>query len=116
VRTPGDVVAYLIAATAGAGGWLWISAATGRREAWDSTSYFAVFLPALIAVTALLGFFFPRRIWRWPATAFASQALVLFVSNPTGDLLPLGLIVFGFLSLPSFIGAWCGRLLATWFR
>ena len=115
-RTPGDLVAYLIAAAAGAGGWLYITITTGRSEAWDAGSYFVVFLPAIIVVTALLGFFCPRRVWRWPATAFGSQALVLFLSNPTGGLLPLGLIVFGLLAIPSFIAAWCGRLLSTMFR
>ena len=115
-RTPGDLVAYLIAATAGAGGWLYITITTGRNEAWDTGSYFAIFLPAIILVSALLGFFFPRRVWRWPATAFGSQALVLFVSNPTGGLLPLGLLVFGFLSIPSFVAAWCGKLLGTRLR
>ena len=115
-RAPGDLVAYLIAATAGAGGWLYISITTGRSEAWDTGSYFTLLLPEIMLVTALLGFFFPRRVWRWPATAFASQALVLFLSNPTGGLLPLGLIVFAVLSIPSFVAAWCGRLIATLFR
>jgi hypothetical protein len=113
---PRDYVAYLIAAGAGVGGWLAISIGTGRREAWDTGSYFAVFLPAIVVLSALLGFFFPRRVWRWPATAFGSQAVVLFLSNPTGELLPLGLMVFGFLSIPSFLASWCGRLLATRLR
>lgn len=111
-----DFVAYFIAAATGAGGWLYITITTGRSEAWDTGTYFVVFLPAIIVVTAVLGFFFPQRVWRWPAAAFGSQALVLFVSNPTGGLLPLGLIVFGLFSIPSFIAAWCGRLISTMFR
>ena len=115
-RAPGDLVAYVIAAIAGAGGWLYITITTGRSEAWDTGSYFVVFLPAIIVVTALLGFFFPQRVWSWPATAFGSQALVMFLSNPTGGLLPLGLIVFGLFSIPSFIAALCGGLISTMFR
>ena len=115
-RAEGDLVAYFIAAAAGAGCWLYITITNGRAEAWDTGTYFVVFLPAIILVTALLGFFFPRRVWRWPATAFGSQALVLFLSNPTGGLLPLGLIVFSFLAIPSFVAAWCGKLVGTRLR
>jgi peptidoglycan/LPS O-acetylase OafA/YrhL len=87
--------AYLIAAVAGAAGWIAIGQVTHRREAWDSELYFSWFLPSVALVVAALAFFAPERAWRWALTPFAAQAAVAFALDPTANLLPLGLVVFG---------------------
>jgi hypothetical protein len=58
-------IAGVIAAAAGAIGWLGISQLTHRREAWDSDLYFSLFIPALTLLVGALGFFAPHRAWRW---------------------------------------------------
>jgi len=103
--------AYTIAALAGAIGWLAISHLTHRREAWDSELYFSWFLPSLALVVAGLGFFTPDRVWRWAFTPFAAQAGVAFVQNPTANLLPLGLLVFGFYGALCTVPAWAGAVM-----
>ena len=105
--------AFVLAAVAGAVGWLAISATSGRREAWDSELYFGLFLPGIAILVTWLGFLSPRGAWRWAFVPFASQAVVAFIQNPTADLLPLGLIVFAILGVvcvvPAVVGAWFRR-------
>ena len=88
-----------------------ISHLTHRREAWDSELYFSWFLPSLALVVAGLGFFAPDRVWRWAFTPFAAQAGVAFVQNPTANLLPLGLLVFGFYGGLCTVPAWAGAVM-----
>jgi hypothetical protein len=104
--------ALAIAAAAGALGWLAIAAASGRREAWDSELYFGLFLPGIAILVSWLGFLSPRGAWRWAFVPFAAQAVVAVVQNPTGGLLPLGLIVFAVLGAVCLVPA----LVAAWFR
>lgn len=96
-RRPG-----LLSAAAGAGLWCAVSALTGRAEAWDTGVYWSVGYPLLMATAAYLGWNYPDRPWRWGFTASASQVIPMAVINGFGgsSLLPLGLIAFGFLSLP----------------
>jgi len=98
-------VPYVLAIAAGAILWAVGSAVSDRREAWDSGTYWAVFYPASIAVCAVLGFLFPERPWRWCVALFAAQFVTMaLISGEIGNLAPLGLIMFGILSLPA-IGA-----------
>jgi hypothetical protein len=103
--------AFLLAAAAGAAGWLAISLASGRREAWDSQWYFGIFLPGIAILVTWLGFLSPRGAWRWAFVPFAAQALIAFIQNPTGGL--HGLIVFAILGIvclvPALVGAWFRR-------
>jgi hypothetical protein len=105
--------AYVVAGLVGAATWLVVSTVGGRREAWDSDLYFSVALPAIGLVVALLGFLIPQRPWRWAFVPFGGQALVALVQNPTGGLLPLGLIVFGFFGVACLVPAYVGAKLAT---
>ena len=110
--TLSERTAFLVAAVAGAVGWAAISVTTGRREAWDSEAYFGLFLPGIAILIAWLGFLAPRAAWRWAFVPFGAQAIVAFVQNPTGGLLPLGLIVFAVFGAVCLVPA----LVAAWFR
>ena len=105
--------AYVAAGLLGAATWLVVSTMGGRREAWDSDIYFSVALPVIGVCAAVLGFLIPRRPWRWAFVPFGGQALVALVQNPTGGLLPLGLIVFGLFGVACLIPAYAGAKLAT---
>lgn len=100
--------AYAVAAVAGAAGWITIAQVAGRREAWDSELYFTWFLPSLALVIAALAFWNPDRIWRWAFVPFAAQAVVAFAQNPTGSLMPMGLVVFAFYGAFCLLPAWAG--------
>ena len=102
------------AVTTGIGAVVWacIALASGRREAWDSELYFVVAMPAIALTAAIVSFFVPQRFWRWAMLPFAGQALIAFLQNPTGNLLPLGLVMFailgGFCVIPAAVGAALG--------
>lgn len=105
MNRPSPSAPYAIAIAAGAILWVVGSAVSDRREAWDSGVFWAVFYPASIVVCAALGYFFPERPWRWCVALFAAQFVTMaLVSGEIGNLAPLGLIMFGILSLPA-IGA-----------
>jgi hypothetical protein len=104
-----DIAAGVIAAAAGMLLWFAGAELTGRREAWDSGLYWSLFYPLALAACGLLGYFFPDRPWRWALTLFFAQCLAMGLRNgEIGNLLPLGLIVFGVLSLPGIAVAKLG--------
>ena len=94
-----------LAVIAGSALWAFGSVVSDRREAWDSGSYWTIFYPAAIIACGLLGYLFPDRPWRWCIALFAAQfATMTVLAGEIGNLAPLGLILFGVLSLPA-IGA-----------
>ncbi len=103
--------AYLCACAAGAITWIATTLLSHRSEAWDASLYWVAAYPALGLVLAWISFEMPLRPWRWVLAAMFTQAAVLFLSDPSGNLLPLGLIAFAVLSLPLMIPATIGALL-----
>jgi hypothetical protein len=59
----------------------------------------------------VLGFFEPSRPWRWGAAPLAGQFFWMLVTQGPGNLLPLGVIVFGVLAIPSILTASLGAFL-----
>jgi len=99
---------------AGVGGaliWILISTASGKKEAWDSELYFSISMPAVCLLAALLGFLEPKQTWRWGAAPLAGQFLAMLLMVGPGNLLPLGLIVFGVLAIPPILLARLGAYL-----
>jgi hypothetical protein len=101
----------------GAATWIFVAVTGGRREAWDSELYFVFVLPVIALTAGIVSYKVPIRTWRWAMFPFAAQALVMFVQEPAGNLLPLGLImffIFGALCLiPARIGALVASRLST---
>jgi hypothetical protein len=98
--------AYVLAVVAGMGLWFWIALMSGRREAWDSSAFWAIGYPVAIAVSALLGYFFPTRPWRWALALFFAQFLAMMIRNgEVGSLWPLGMMLFAVLAVPGMITA-----------
>ena len=90
--------------------WVAVSMVSGRREAWDSEWYFLIGMPVVCVVSTALGFFEPSRPWRWGVAPLVGQfSWMLFTQGP-GNLLPLGVVVFGVLSVPSIITAKIGAV------
>ena len=47
-----------------------------------------------------LGYWEPRRAWRWPLVIMLVQPIAMVAMAGVGNMLPLGLIMFGFLAAP----------------
>ena len=105
-----DYWLYGAAVAAGIGVWVVVSEVSHRREAWDSEWYFLIGIPVVCMVAAGLGFVEPRKPWRWGLIPLMAQAVWMVVTQGVGNLLPLGLVVFGVLAIPSMITAWLGAL------
>jgi len=103
-----DYWLYAVAIIVGVLTWGTISTISGRREAWDSASYFTVGMPVVCAASALLGFMEPQKVWRWGVAPLVGQFLWMLCTQGPGNLLPLGIIVFGVLSVPSILTAKIG--------
>ena len=103
-----DYWLYGLAVVTGIVVWIVVSTVSGRREAWDSQWYFLIGTPVVCVVSAALGFVEANRPWRWGVAPLIGQfSWMLFTQGP-GNLLPLGLVVFGVLSVPSIITAQIG--------
>lgn len=93
--------------------WVGISMVSGRREAFDSALYYQIGMPVICLASAVLGFLEPRKSWRWGALPICGQFFWLLITQGPGNLLPLGMIAFSILSIPSIIsariGAFVGR-------
>lgn len=100
-----------LAAVAGIVVWIIVSTVSGRREAWDSQWYFLIGVPVVCVVSAILGFVEANKSWRWGVIPLVGQFCWMLLTEGPGNLLPLGVIVFGVLSIPSIITA---RLGAFW--
>ncbi len=106
--------AWLVALLIGGAGWILVMKLGHRREAWDSPYYFQLAYPLFGLTTLALGYFRPGRPWRWPLGIAVGQALIAFIHNPTANLLPLGLIAFGVMSVPLILPALLGRRIRRW--
>lgn len=108
-------VLFGISAIVGISIWLIISLVTGKQETWDSSYYFLYGVPLMMLMAGILGFISPIRPWRWGVTIVFSQALILILQKPMANLLPLGLVLFGMLSLPVILAAYVGAFIRNKF-
>lgn len=106
MTTRRELAPYLVAVVVGAALWFATSMLTGRREPWDAPAYWAVAYPLAILASAVIGYFYPARSWRWPLALFAAQFFAMCVLNrELGNLWPLGLVLFAALALPAVLAA-----------
>jgi len=94
-----------LSAGAGAGLWLFGTLLAGGREAWDAPTYMLLVYPASLLIVGLLANRHPGKAIAIALAMFGGQMAVLFVLNPTGGMLPLGVIVFFVMSLPAMLVA-----------
>jgi len=95
------------------GAILWLAAAgiSGKREAWDSSIYWAVAYPLGIVLAGGLGYWVPEKPWRWGLAVMLAQAVALSAAGSDFGLLPLGLMMFSILALPAIgVAALMARL------
>jgi hypothetical protein len=78
---------------------------SGRREAWDSSLYWAAAYPLAIALAGVLGYLAVERPWRWGLVIMLAQAVTLAAASNSFGLLPLGLVMFAVLAVPPMLVA-----------
>lgn len=90
--------------------WTSISLLVQKSEAWDSPYYFKFGIPFLMFLSGMFAFIEPRRAWQWGISVIIGQPIAISITNPSGDfnLLPLGLFVFGMLTVPCILAAYIG--------
>lgn len=98
-----------IAVFAGAAVEIAITHFSGRREAWDSPSYWMVGYPVLIVVCALLGWLWPAAAVRVGFVAAIAQVLTMMLRTGGATLWPLGLVLGAVLGVPCALAANAGR-------
>ena len=97
----------------GAGIWVLSASITGRQEPWDSPGMY--YAGALLGAGLVGGFLVPAHWAEVAVGVFIGQALVLLarvLADPAnGGLWPLGVLLLGFYSLLSLLGAALGSRL-----
>jgi hypothetical protein len=91
---------------------LGVALTSGRREAWDSSIYWTIGLPAAALAALLIGFAARRPEWLWTVLIAPSQVLAMMVrSGDIGNLWPLTLALSSILSAPFVAAAFVGSRL-----
>jgi hypothetical protein len=81
----------------GVGLELGIEVATGRREAWDTGSYWMIGLPIVCLGSLVLGYASAGRAWLWTVLVIPSQVATMMIRNgEIGGLWPLAVALSGF--------------------
>ena len=108
-----DYVPYAASALCGLVVCLAISLATGRKEAWDSSLYFSVGMPAMVLAIFAISYLFPRAAWRWTLSMALGQSIALLLGGNSLSLWPLAILAMLLFSLPQFasgyVGSWLSR-------
>jgi len=91
-----DLGFFVGVAVVGLAIWLAVSAASGKREVWESDYFYNVGFPCLAFVSGVAGFLRPTRPWLWGIAAVALQPLALYWGhNPfDGGVGAIGLFFF----------------------
>lgn len=91
------------------------------REAWDTSAYVYVGLPAMALAVAIAAFSMPDRFWRWPLWLVAGHQLgVLFVGIGMQSGLSLiiltallSVLLAVFFAVPALIGSLAAKRMAA---
>jgi hypothetical protein len=111
MRGRDSLLAHILSALAGLVLWGITAAVTGKREPWDADIYWTVSYPLAVIGSAVLGFLFPERPWRWAAMLMLMQFVVMIAMGSGLGLWPLGLIVLAVLAAPAALaGVLAARL------
>lgn len=109
--------AYLIAAGVGLAIWIVLPLVTGEPEAWNSSLYYKVAIPALTIICGILGFTVPDRWWHWGFVVTSAQVSFMVAKWPTSNLLPPAVVFLLLLSIPYFVSSFLGsRIAGYWNR
>lgn len=112
VQKDADFFPYAATAACGLVVYIVIVAATGKNEAWDDGSYYALGIPLMCVVAFFIGNRFPTKPWRWALSMAGGQMAGALLNGSSLNLLPLALIFRTIISIPQFVAASLGARLA----
>ncbi len=96
--------------------WLLISMMADRREAWDSDLFWSLGMPLMLCLNAVAAFVDPSHvILKGMLSVVLQPVAMVFQSGEIGSMLPLGLILFGFMGLFCTIGGVVGAFIKKQF-
>ena len=98
----------VVAIASGVLAWIVVTGVSGRREAWDSGLYWVIAVPFVCIVSAICGRLEPAHPLRWGVLPQVGQFGWLLLTQGPGNLLPLGVIAFAVMSVPSILAAKVG--------
>lgn len=81
--------------------WLFVSWLTGAKEPWDAGTYWRLWYPASLGLSALAGLMFEKRRWMAGIVVTFAQLPVIWGHNDRGDFLVIGLMMLGVLAVPA---------------
>jgi len=84
-----------------------------RREAWDSDSYWSIGLPVMLLAPLFCGFFARQRPVLVGYAPFLGQLIAMLAKTGGGSMLPLGVILMGFIGAVGVAAASVGGLLGN---
>lgn len=102
------LLAFVIAALAGAAIWLLSPWLTGQGEPWDAGLYYS---GALLAAGLVSGFVAPKPLWAHYLGGVFGQGLYLLLFLPPSPLTAVGLAFLLVWTLLLLVGAWAGARL-----
>jgi hypothetical protein len=105
MRGRDSLLAHALSGMAGLTLWAVTAFLTGKREPWDADIYWTVSYPLAVIGSAVLGFLFPERPWRWAAMLMLMQFVVMIAMGSGLGLWPLSLIVLAVLTAPAAVAS-----------
>jgi hypothetical protein len=109
---PSEYFPWAAAALSGFVVCIGIAAATGRREAWDSSVYFSLGIPLMCLAIFAIAYAFPGRAWRWTLSMAAGQSAAMLMAGNSLSLWPLSLVAMTIYSAPQFVFGFAASRLA----
>jgi len=100
-----------MAASAGMAVELAIALVDHQREAWDSSDYWTLGIPAMVLAALICGFFARRNWVRIGYAPFLGQLVTMTIRAGIGSMLPLGVIFMGILGLSGALAALVGKVM-----
>lgn len=97
-------IGYLTVAVAGLAFWEMAHLVLGTKEPWDSPNYLGFYLGAL-GLSAVFGYLFHKRAWRWGVIVIFAQLPVMAVHSRLGPLVAIGVVLLTFLAMPAALAA-----------
>lgn len=104
-RPDNSALPYAVSFIAGLAICLFITLASGRKEAWDTPIYFTIGIPLMCAVIFALSYRFPQRAWRWALSMAIGQSVAMVMGGGSASLWPLAILAMTVVSVPQFIAA-----------
>ncbi len=97
------LIRSLVVALVGLGLWQLATVALGA-EPWDDSGYTGFYLMSL-GLSALFGYFYPEKPWRWGLILTFAQLPIMLIHAEPSRLLLVGLLFLVALALPAVIMA-----------